>query len=121
MKEPIILIVEDNEIIQIATQGMLEVCGCQCKIVNNGCAAIESSSKSDLVFMDLGLPDISGIAATKKIRGRGVTVPIVALTAHGTKENVRECFDAGMDEFLEKPLSMDKIARILKKYLGPDG
>jgi CheY-like chemotaxis protein len=59
-----------------------------------------------------------GIEATKEIRSKGISTPIIALTAYGTKENMQKCFQAGMNEFLEKPLSPEAINRLFNKYLS---
>jgi CheY-like chemotaxis protein len=72
--------------------------------------------------MDIQMPVMSGIEATLAIReiekGKGSRVPIVALTAGAIKGEMERCFEAGMDDFLTKPLDQNKLLRILGKYLS---
>jgi CheY-like chemotaxis protein len=72
----------------------------------------------DLIFkkrlMDLVMPEMDGICATKIIRQTNRTIPIVALTANATTDDRDECFEAGMNDFMTKPVSMEKLRKILE-------
>lgn len=78
----------------------------------------------DIVFMDIQMPELDGIGATKQIRiiekGTGRHIPIIALTAGALKEEKEKCLAAGMDEFLTKPLEVQKIESVLKKFFRQD-
>ncbi|MEM7184583.1 MAG: response regulator, partial [Spirochaetota bacterium] len=78
-------------------------------------------SQLDLVFMDVQMPGMDGLTATRKIRElerkSGKQVPIIALTAGAFKEDMEKCIAAGMNDFLTKPIDMQKIEEILQKYL----
>jgi len=86
----------------------------------NGKEAYESykKNKPDIVFMDIQMPDMDGIETTKKIRKyeKDIYIPIIALTAGVLDEDIRKCFEAGMNEFVSKPINTDEIADIFKKY-----
>jgi CheY-like chemotaxis protein/HPt (histidine-containing phosphotransfer) domain-containing protein len=89
----------------------------------NGIEAVEKYQKMspDLIFMDVHMPELDGISATKKIREiellTGKNIPIIALTAGALKEEKENCFANGMNDFLTKPLVPEKIMSMLNKYL----
>jgi CheY-like chemotaxis protein/HPt (histidine-containing phosphotransfer) domain-containing protein len=89
----------------------------------NGIEAIEKYQKMspDLILMDVHMPELDGITATKKIRAiellTGNNVPIIALTAGALKEEREKCFASGMNDFLTKPVVPEKIREMLNKYL----
>jgi CheY-like chemotaxis protein len=64
--------------------------------------------------MDLIMPELDGLGASKIIRQTNPTIPIVALTANATTEDRNECFDAGMNDFITKPVSIDALRKILR-------
>ena len=88
----------------------------------NGTVAVEKyrTGKPDLILMDVQMPEMDGQEATREIRemekGTGVRVPIVALTAGALKEEMERCYEAGMDEFMTKPVSAEKLQKVLEKY-----
>jgi len=114
-----ILIVEDNVSNRKVTMLMLARLGYGYDAVSNGREAIQAVEHNhyDLVLMDIIMPEIDGLEATKKIRKLNQTwLKIIAITAYvfpGIKEM---CLDAGMDDFLPKPITIDDLARVLKKY-----
>jgi CheY-like chemotaxis protein len=117
-----VLFVEDNSLARKLGVLILEELNCKVDAVSTGSAAIKLATKNfyQIIFMDIGLPDIDGVEAIKKIRGINSfyrNVPIVSLTAHSDKEYVEQSFEAGASEFLMKPLSHDVAGEILKKYL----
>ncbi len=120
-----ILVAEDNEINALLMRSLLTRLGHRVVIATNGEATLESwlAAKSagtpyDLVLMDVQMPQLDGIDATKRIRAReasepGRRTPILALTANTLVEDRYACFDAGMDGFLIKPVDRDKLTEAL--------
>lgn len=116
-----ILVVEDNKQNQFVMQKILEKLNCDYVIANNGQEAIQQLGQDnfDLVFMDCQMPVLNGIDATKIIRRSGKhysTVAIVALTASAVEGDELTCREAGMDGYLAKPVRMQQIVDILKKF-----
>lgn len=122
-KNKSILIVEDNKINQMITKKILEKKDMICTVVDNGVDAIRLTKEGnfDVILMDIHMPGISGIEATKKIREFNQTVPIIALTAVTIEENLEEFYRAGFSEFIPKPFKaddfFDKISRVLNNHV----
>jgi signal transduction histidine kinase/DNA-binding response OmpR family regulator len=121
-KDFFVLIVEDNLVNQQVTENMLIKLGCRSKIAENGSEALDLLAESDfdLVLMDIQMPKMDGLTATHHIRDsrtnvRNNDIPIIAMTAHALKGHKEKCFDAGMNDFLTKPLSIDALARAIDK------
>jgi CheY-like chemotaxis protein len=120
-----ILVAEDNEINALLMHSLLTQLGHHAVITTSGEAALESwqsaetaGSPYDLVLMDIQMPGLDGIAATRRIRacevGKQVCpTPILALTANTLAEDRYACFEAGMDGFLVKPLDREKLIEAL--------
>jgi PAS domain S-box-containing protein len=117
---PRILVVEDNVINQRVMLKILGLHGCHAEVVENGRLAVQELCKNDydVVLMDLQMPEMNGFEATGAIRNPGnkclnPTVPIIAVTANSMKEDRKKCLDAGMDDYLPKPVNpktlMEKI------------
>ena len=70
----------------------------------------------DLILMDMRMPGMSGLEATRKVRGMGVRTPVVALTANAFEEDRHACLAAGMDDFLVKPLTPDALRAALGRW-----
>ena len=124
-----ILLVDDNVINRAAIGAMLSIQGLQAETCENGeqaVAAIVGGMAPDLVLMDCEMPVMDGFAATERIRaweaetGRP-RLAIVALTAAAFEEDRERCLDAGMDDFLTKPLAVDKLTTSLSRWLNADG
>ncbi|QQX78141.1 response regulator [Aequorivita iocasae] len=115
-----VMIVEDNKINQMITKKILEKKKMICTVVDNGLDAIKHASEEnfDVILMDIHMPGISGIEATKKIREFNKTVPIIALTAITIEENLEDFYKAGFNEFIPKPFNaedfFEKINRVLR-------
>lgn len=114
-----VLIVEDNRINQMITRKMVESVGMSCEIVDNGTKAVEmvKSRKYDGVLMDIHMPGISGIEATRYIRIFNTKIPIIALTALSLSEKRQELLACGIDDLLNKPFKPDEFFRKLFKLL----
>lgn len=116
-----ILIVEDNKLNQKIAKIMLEEIGCKVEIAANGIDAIElfKNNSYDLIFMDIGLPDMDGLQVIKKIRKLGKNknhLPIIALTAHVLEEDRVNCLAAGANDILTKPIVQSELYSIVKKW-----
>ncbi|MFT7688289.1 MAG: signal transduction histidine kinase/ActR/RegA family two-component response regulator [Candidatus Azotimanducaceae bacterium] len=118
-----VLLVEDNLINQKLASRLLEKMGCFVDIANDGVDAVDMFSKTayDLIFMDCQMPNMDGFEATTRIRGMesGNRTPIIALTANSLPEDRARSFDAGMDEFLTKPILKEKLQSALIKWISP--
>jgi CheY-like chemotaxis protein len=118
-----VLVVEDTIVNQKVAQMMLEKLGAKVDIADNGQVAVAKYRKGhfDLIFMDCQMPVLDGFKATREIReleSEGQRIPIIALTANVVKEEKDKCFNAGMDDFVSKPVSQQMLANMLKKYLS---
>ena len=115
-----ILIAEDNEINQKLLQKQLLGFGFESVVVSNGEEALKSIEKEafDLIFMDIQMPILDGIAATKGIRERStINQPIIiALTANAMKDDRQACLEAGMNDYLSKPVSLQDMKETLVKW-----
>ncbi|MBT8415669.1 MAG: response regulator [Boseongicola sp.] len=113
-----ILLVEDNAINREVATALLQRFGATVSVAVNGEEAIEkvAADTYDLVFMDLQMPVLDGIAATRALRKKGAQVPIVALTANAFADDQRQCLEAGMNDFVAKPITREKIHSILQKF-----
>jgi len=119
-----LLIVEDVEINREVLTALLENSGLVMDCAENGKQALdmvmEAPYEYELIFMDMQMPQMDGLEATRRIRSleAGRRVPIVAMTANVFSDDIQACFQAGMDDHLSKPLDMDKVFEVLRKYLG---
>ncbi|MGL5284753.1 MAG: response regulator, partial [Aeromonas sp.] len=75
----------------------------------------------DLILMDMRMPEMDGIEATRQLRSRGSTGIIVALTANAMSEDREQCLSAGMDDFLAKPISLAQLKRCIELHFPPQG
>ena len=122
-RAPRVLVAEDNPVNQRVAQLMLQRLGCRTDAVDNGLEAVRrlEAREHDLVFMDCQMPVLDGFDATRQIRqaeAGGRRVPIVATTAHATRGDRERCLAAGMDDYLDKPLRKEEVARALERWLG---
>jgi len=125
-----ILVVEDNLVNAEVAGEILSLAGYECARADNGRQAIEAVGQQsfDLILMDCQLPEMDGLEATRQIRaleraGRfcrtdGEPVPIIALTATATRQNREQCFAAGMNAYLSKPLDARRLLGLLDEHLG---
>ncbi|TCS18466.1 response regulator [Caulobacter sp. BK020] len=115
-----VLLAEDNPINALLARALLEREGCRVDRIASGDEAVSALSRGfyDLILMDLRMPGLNGIEATKALRERGVTTPIVALTADAFDEDRRACLAAGMNDFLAKPLTPPALRGVLTNWTG---
>lgn len=118
-KQPHILLLEDDPIIQYIHKKMLEQFECTVDVISHGLEAIPSANQYDIIFVDLSLPDISGFEVIKLIRKEypDNNMPIVALTVYTGKEEKQACLDAGANDFASKPITQARLKEILMSYL----
>lgn len=118
-----VLLVEDSVDNQEIYEHFLISAGADVKIAEDGEQAIESAFKysPDIVLMDIQIPKLDGKEATKKLRQRGFTQPIVALTAHALNEEVRSCLAAGCNGQITKPVSGELLVQEVYFYLNHRG
>ena len=119
-----VLLAEDDSVNQLVVENMLVKLGCTVEIVGNGaaaCVAVENG-RFDLILMDLHMPAMDGYEATRRIREdetmRGLYTPIVALTADALAGDRQRCIEAGMDDFVTKPISTAMLAAVVERWTG---
>ena len=116
-----VLLVEDDKLIQQIELCLLRQNGLCVDTAMDGQEALNKIGEHVycLVFMDLGLPDQDGLTVTRQLRKRysSFQLPIVALTAHNSKETEAACIQAGMNGFICKPLTQEKLNCILQQYV----
>ncbi|MBF0389992.1 MAG: PAS domain S-box protein [Desulfamplus sp.] len=114
-----VLIAEDNAFNQILALKVLEKMGICADVASNGIEAVNSvvTNNYDVVLMDIQMPEMDGIEATKLIRDKGFDIPIIAMTANVTTEDREKCIASGMNGYLSKPFDPDKLLSLLIKYL----
>ncbi|MEC9249370.1 MAG: ATP-binding protein, partial [Pseudomonadota bacterium] len=114
-----VLLAEDSNTNAVVVSNMLARIGIEPVIVPDGAAAVQAveSGEFDLVIMDVGMPIMDGLEASRLIRESGNTVPIIALTAHALPENREQTQAAGMNGFLTKPIRLKELSRELGKWL----
>ena len=122
-----ILVAEDNVINQKVAIKLLEKLGYHADPVGNGREAVEALKMIpyDMVLMDVQMPEMDGFEATKLIRDKkssvlNSTVPIVAMTAHAMKGDREKCLDAGMDDYIPKPVQPNAIEAMIQKWTDSD-
>ena len=113
-----ILIAEDNIINQEVVKVLFKNLGYEIDIVSNGKEAIKNINKKkyDIVFMDIMMPEIDGLEATREIRAMGNKLPIIALTADLGKETKKNAYKAGVNEFIGKPIKSDELKKVMIKW-----
>ncbi len=122
-----ILIAEDNEINQIVAQKIFSKFTSTYKIANNGNEVLDLLKKEhfDIIFMDIQMPIMDGFQTTHQIRKKAFgsnsrDIPIIALTAHALNGYKEKCISEGMNDYLSKPISIDKVANMLNKFFNID-
>jgi two-component system, sensor histidine kinase and response regulator len=122
-----ILVAEDNAINRLVAVGLLQSLGYAVQTAEDGRQALEAvrAGPFDLVLMDLHMPEIDGFAATAAIRaqeaavGQGRHLPIVALTADALAGDAQKSLAAGMDDHLSKPISRERLAAVVERWVAP--
>jgi len=119
-----VLLTEDNRINQRLATRMLEKQGHDVHIANNGQEALDALERGpfDVVFMDVQMPVMGGFEATRRMRERerttGDRTPIIAMTAHAMKGDRERCLDAGMDDYVSKPVRLQDLRLVLERVFA---
>ncbi len=117
-----ILLAEDNPVNQKLAVLILTKAGYNVEVVNNGKKAVETfaecPNRFDLILMDIQMPEMDGLTATKELRSRGfTTIPIIAMTANAMKGDREVCLEAGMNDYITKPVKREIIFEIIEQWL----
>ncbi|HLO77838.1 MAG TPA: ATP-binding protein [Magnetospirillum sp.] len=123
----VVLLAEDNVINQMVARGFLQRAGHRVVVANNGAEAVDlirHGGRFDLVLMDMQMPEMDGLEATRAIRalpGEAARLPIVALTANAMRADEERCLAAGMNDFVAKPLDPDRLLAAMARVLAGAG
>lgn len=118
-----VLLVEDDYVSQLITSRLLKELGHNVMVVENGLQAIKEVNENnyDIVFMDLQMPEMDGITATIKIREQekktNTHTIIIALTAHAMKSDKQKCEEAGMDDYVSKPFTLEDLKEVMDRNI----
>ncbi|MFH0945244.1 MAG: response regulator, partial [Planctomycetota bacterium] len=117
------LVVEDNRINQLLAKKLLETFGCRVEVVSNGIEALKilEAESFDVVLMDCMMPEMDGYMATRAIRNqnsrvRSHSVPIIAMTANAMSGDREKCLEAGMDDYISKPIDAELLREKLESW-----
>ncbi len=119
-----VLVAEDNEVNQIVFTQILQTTGWLFQIVRNGAEAVEAWQANDpaIILMDVSMPVMNGHQATRRIREleerTGTHTPIIGVTAHALESDRELCFQAGMDDYLSKPISPEALEDKIRTWIG---
>ncbi|MEM6705007.1 MAG: ATP-binding protein [Acidobacteriota bacterium] len=123
MRPPLdVLVADDNRVNQRLAERLLQKAGCNVTVANDGVEAIEAFTvhQYDLIFMDVQMPDLDGFETTARLReiegGGSHRTPIVAMTAHAMKGDRERCLEAGMDDYLAKPLRTERLYAVVDRW-----
>ncbi|GAB7078423.1 transporter substrate-binding domain-containing protein [Megalodesulfovibrio paquesii] len=116
-----VLLAEDNEINQQIAVEMLEQAGMVAVVAADGLQAVQAMQAGafDLVLMDIQMPEMDGLSATRRLRELGVTTPIVAMTAHAMAGDKEKSLEAGMNDHITKPINPDELLQTLLRWIPP--
>jgi PAS domain S-box-containing protein len=122
LQPPLVLVAEDSPVNQIVATRALERCGCRVLVVNDGLQALEAlaTQRFDAVLMDCQMPAMDGYAATTELRRREQDdrhTPVIAMTAHAMTGDRERCLEAGMDDYITKPVRHADLSEALLRWI----
>jgi len=114
-----VLLAEDNPVNQLLMVRLLERRGYQVVVAGNGRAALAAANQQsfDVILMDVQMPELDGLEATRMLRASGNTLPIIAMTAHAMQGDRDRCLEAGMSAYISKPIRSDEVFRVIDQVL----
>jgi len=115
-----VLVAEDNPANQMLISILLKKMGFEVTLANNGQEAVDKAAQQsfDLIFMDIQMPVLHGFDATRILHKKGITAPIIALTANAMKGDEKKCLEAGCDGYIAKPIEPKKLHETIRKFLS---
>ena len=118
-----VLVAEDNHVNQMLVTTILAKAGLRCDVAGNGLEAVQAVRQRsyDAILMDMQMPEMDGLEATRRIRdlgGAGLSIPIIAMTANAMQDDRRRCLEAGMNDFVPKPIDADELIRKIAAHSG---
>lgn len=114
-----VLLVEDNEINQLVAENSLRYLGCEVTKADNGHIAIDilAKEKFDIILMDIQMPELDGMEATKILRNKlTLETPIIALTANAFRTEIDKCMAIGMNDYITKPFNEEELLKVIYKH-----
>ncbi len=120
---PLVLVVEDSTVNQIVAARSLERCGCRAVVASDGREALAALARRrfDAILMDCQMPVLDGYEATAQLRKRearrGAHTPVIAMTAHAMDGDRERCLEAGMDDYISKPMRREELAALLHRWI----
>ncbi|MCU1283178.1 MAG: hypothetical protein JWM53_6724, partial [bacterium] len=114
-----LLLADDNRDIREPVMELLQLCGAEVVEAEDGLGAVQLalSGNFDLVLMDVRMPELDGLEATRRLRRAGVRMPIVALTADAVEEHLAECLAAGCDDRVTKPIELAHLIDVVRGFV----
>lgn len=123
VQQPLVLLAEDNEANILTLMDYLEVHGYRVALARNGLEAVQMAKahKPDLILMDIQMPEMDGLEATRQIRAdQGIAnIPIIALTSLAMPGDRDRCLAAGVEEYITKPVSLKQLVNVIAQYINP--
>jgi len=118
-----VLVAEDNPANRCLIADQLELLGCDAFVTDSGQSALEAFDNGtfDVILTDLDMPGMSGHQLAQEVRGRGVSLPIVAITAHVSNKTHAQAIDSGMTQVMTKPISISTLRDVLQSLSSPRG
>ncbi|MDA3868066.1 MAG: response regulator [Salinivirgaceae bacterium] len=116
-----ILLAEDEEVNLIFFEELLEDTGVELIVTSDGQSTLDAALEHDdidLILMDIKMPVMSGLDATRKIKVKKPSLPIIAQTAYAMEDEKQHCLDAGCDDYISKPIDPTALFTLLKKYMN---
>ena len=117
-----VLICEDVAINAMIVKAMLESVKIDADIAEDGLAGLQKAHQNnyDMILMDMKMPRLDGLKTTQELRRMGYRKPIIALSANTFQEDLENCQKAGMNDFLEKPVTLEKLIEMMEKYVDKE-